>query len=210
MRKLRLLIKTLSQFPKRLISKISVFAFIYESHIHSAVAVLNWSRIYWSKINKYSYISDHCWVIKSEIGSFCSIASYVMIGGGSHPVQSVSTSPVFYSKNNVLKTCFFEAPFDEYEKTIIGNDVWIGAYAFVKAGVSIGNGAIIGAHSVVTKDVEPYSIVVGNPARVIRKRFDDDVIKELEATKWWDYSDVKLKQKAAYFQSVGDFLSLDV
>ncbi|RNI35210.1 antibiotic acetyltransferase [Hanamia caeni] len=209
MRKIKIVIGQLFQLPARLFSKSSLFVFITESHIDPTVAVLTKSRIYWSVVGRYSYVADHCWIIKAEIGNFCSIASNVMIGGGSHPVNFVSTSPVFYSRNNILNKCFAEVQFQEYVKTVIGNDVWIGSNAFVKGGITIGNGAIIGAHSVVTKDVEPYSIVAGNPARVIRKRFDDDVIKELEATKWWEYSDEKLQQRATHFQSIEDFLSLN-
>lgn len=197
------------QLPVRLFSKTSLFVFITQSQIHPTAAILRRTRIYWSIIGRYSYVADHCWIIKAEIGNFCSIANNVMIGGGRHPVDFVSTSPVFYSRHNVLNKCFAEVQFPEYIKTVIGNDVWIGSNAFVKGGVIIGNGAIIGAHSVVTKDVEPYSIVAGNPATVIRKRFDNDVIKILEATKWWEYTDEKLQQKATHFQNVEDFLSLN-
>jgi acetyltransferase-like isoleucine patch superfamily enzyme len=207
MRKIKILIAQFFQLPSRLFSKTSIFVFIQESKIDRTAAVLTRTRIYWSFVGRYSYVADHCWIIKAEIGNFCSIASNVMIGGGRHPINFVSTSPVFYSCNNILKKCFAEVPFSEYVKTVIGNDVWIGSNAFVKGGITIGNGAIIGAHSVVTKDVEPYTIVAGNPARVIRKRFGDDVIKELEGTKWWEYSDEKLKQEGAHFQSVEDFLS---
>lgn len=209
MRKIKIIIGQLFQLPARLFSKTSLSVFITDSQIHPTVAVLTRTRIYWSIVGRYSYVADRCWIIKAEIGNFCSIASNVMIGGGSHPVNFVSTSPVFYSKQNVLNKCFAEVQFPEYVKTVIGNDVWIGSNAFVKGGITIGNGAIIGAHSVVTKDVEPYSIVAGNPARVIRKRFDDHVIRELEATKWWEYSDEKLQQKAAHFQNVKDFISLN-
>jgi acetyltransferase-like isoleucine patch superfamily enzyme len=207
MRKIKIIIGQFFQLPTRLFSKTSLFVFITESQIHPTAAVLTRTRIYWSIVGRYSYVADHCWIIKAEIGNFCSIASNVMIGGGRHPENFVSTSPVFYSRRNVLNKCFAEVQFPEYAKTVIGNDVWIGSNAFVKGGITIGNGAIIGAHSVVTKNVEPYTIVAGNPARVIRKRFDDDVIKKLEATKWWEYSEEKLRQKGAHFQSVADFLS---
>ena len=206
MRKIKILINSLLQLPTRLFSKISIFALIDKSRIDPTVAVLPKSRIYWSTIQKYTYINDHCWIIKSTIGSFCSIASNVMIGGGKHPLNFVSTSPVFYSKRNSLKICFVEVNFEEYEKTIIGNDVWIGANVFIKGGVNVGHGAVIGAHAVVTKDIEPYAIVVGNPAKMVKKRFDDATIQKLLKSKWWDYSDELLKERAYKFDNVNDFL----
>lgn len=207
MRRFILLIKVILNIPQGIFSKISILAFVHLSEIHPTVAIQRTSRVYWSKIDKYSYISNSCWIIKCEIGAFCSIASNVTIGGGEHPINFVSTSPVFYSRENILKTCFNEVPFEEYNKTVIGNDVWIGFNAFIKGGITIGNGAVIGAHAVVTKDVPAYSIVVGNPAKIIRKRFDDSTIQRLEDIKWWDFTDEVLKKKASYFQKVGDFLS---
>lgn len=198
----------LVNLPKRLFSKISLFAYINKSEIDSTVAILRSSRIYWSSIKKYTYISDHCWIIKTEIGGFCSIASNVMIGGGKHPLSFVSTSPVFYSKKNILKTCFAVVDFEEYRRTVIGNDVWIGSNAFVKGGITIGNGAVIGAYSVVTKDVEPYCVVAGNPARVIKKRFDESTIEKLQKIQWWNLTDKTLSEKAKYFHEVEDFLQL--
>ena len=206
MKKILKFITAISQLPRRFFSKISIFAYILESKVHTNVAILSWSRIYWSSINKYTYISDNCWIIKANIGSFCSIASNVMIGGGRHPLNYVSTSPVFYSKKNILKTCFAEAEFKEFQTTIIGNDVWIGSHAFVKAGITIGNGSVIGAYSVVTKNVEPYSIVVGNPAKMIKKRFDDITIEKLTKIQWWNFTDEVLKKKGQYFHNPQDLL----
>ena len=208
MKKLIQILNHLLNLPTRVFSKISLFAYINKSDIHNTVAILTGTRVYWSSIKKYTYISDHCWIIKAEIGGFCSIASNVMIGGGKHPIHFVSTSPVFYSKKNILKTCFKEVDFEEYSKTVIGSDVWIGSNAFVKGGITIGNGAVIGAYSVVTKDVEPYSIVAGNPAKLIKKRFDDSTIERLQNIRWWDQSDKELREKARYFEKIDDFLQL--
>jgi len=207
MRNILLIIKVLLNIPKRLFSKVSVFAVIDKSKIDHTVAILPGSRIYWSTIEKNTYVSDHCWIINTSIGSFCSIAGNVMIGGGKHPLNFVSTSPVFYSKRNILKTCFAEVNFEEYKRTLIGNDVWIGSNAFIKGGVSIGHGAVIGAYSVVTKDIEPYSIVAGNPAKLIRKRFDDITIEKLIKSQWWNYSNEILKKKAAHFHKVDEFFT---
>lgn len=206
MRKIILVLQIAINVPFRLFSKISILAFICKSTIHQTVAVLSNTRIYWSTIGRYTYLSKNCWIINADIGSFCSIASNVMIGGGKHPLNHVSTSPVFYSKKNVLKTCFAEVNFGEYDQTSIGNDVWIGTNAFIKGGVTIGHGAVIGAYSVVTKNVEPYSIVGGNPAKLIRKRFDDSTIEKLLKSQWWNYSNEILREKAAHFGNVVEFL----
>lgn len=208
MRKILFLLQGAIKAPLRLFSKISILAFIYKSQIHKTVAVLSNTRIYWSTIGRYTYLSKNCWIINADIGSFCSIASNVMIGGGKHPLNHVSTSPVFYSKRNILKTCFAEADFEEYSKTSIGNDVWIGTNAFIKGGVNIGDGAVIGAYSVVTKNVEPYSIVGGNPGKLIRKRFDDMTIERLQKSQWWNYSINTLMENAVHFKNVEEFLNL--
>ncbi len=186
--------------PRRLFSKVSVFAVIYKSKLDHTVAILSGTRIYWSTIGKYTYVSDQCWIINSAVGSFCSIAGKVIIGGGGHPLNFVSTSPVFYSRRNILKTCFSEVNFEEYRRTLIGNDVWIGSNAFIKGGVSIGHGAVIGAYSVVTKDIKPYSIVAGNPAKLIRMRFDDTTIEKLIKSEWWNYNNDILKRKSGSLQ----------
>lgn len=157
-----------------------------------------------SSIGKYSYVFDSA-VICADIGAFCSIAGHCVIGGGKHPVSWVSTSPVFYSGKNCLKTVFSENEFTEYEKTGIGNDVWIGSNCLIKGGVKIGDGAIIGMGSVVTHDVPPYEIWAGNPAKLIRKRFDDETIAKLLELKWWNWDDKQLKENGKFFNSIDKF-----
>ena len=157
------------------------------------------------KMGRYSYIGASCSFNNVDIGSFCSIASYCAVGGGVHPMDFVSTSPVFLSGDNIFGVNFAEFNFEEAPKTIIGNDVWIGEAAFVKAGVTIGDGAVIGAHAVVTKDVPPYAIVAGVPACVLRYRFDRDTIDRLLRMEWWNWSEADLRSKASLF-SDPDFL----
>ena len=124
---------------------------------------------------------------KLIIGKFCQIASGVefVMNGANHQMNAVSTFPFYTLEGwdmNVPKMADMPLKGD----TVIGNDVWIGQNATILPGVHIGDGAIIGANSVVGSDVEPYAIVVGNPASVLRKRFDDDLIELLEKFKWWD------------------------
>lgn len=132
----------------------------------------------------------------SVIGAFCSIGQRVIIGHGEHPFHFLSTSPYFYFDELSLKRP--EMPtYDGYwylDPVMIGNDVWIGDGAFIKNGVRVGDGAIIGAQAVVTKDVPPYAIVAGTPAAVIRYRFDEPVIDELLALRWWELPDPVIKQ----------------
>ena len=133
------------------------------------------------KIGRYSYMSVYNTISDTSIGSFCSIGSYCTIGGGVHPLNHVSSSPLFYDKHNIFNTEEFssEATILKQPQTIIGNDVWVGDMAFIKAGVTVGDGAVIGAHSVVTKDVPPYAIVGGVPAKVIKYRFSSEVVEQL-------------------------------
>ena len=163
------------------------------SVIDKTASVGNGAQIVNCRIGRYSYIYGSS-AVETEIGSFCSIAAGTSIGGGSHPTDWVSSSPVFYKGRNVLKTNFSQNYYEEYKRTIIGNDVWIGSNCRIKGGVTIGHGAVVGMGSVVTKDIPPYEIWAGNPAKLIRKRFDDETIEKLLATKWWELPDEKLKE----------------
>ena len=124
---------------------------------------------------------------KLIIGKFCQIAAGVefMMNDANHQVSAVSTFPFYTLEGWDMKSPKAEdMPYKG--DTVIGNDVWIGQNAVILPGVHIGDGAIIGANSVVGSEVEPYTIVVGNPAKSIRKRFDDELIDLLEKFKWWD------------------------
>ena len=151
-------------------------------------------------VGRYTYMYD-CSAISAEIGSFCSIARGCIIGGAAHPTEWVSSSPVFYDEKNFLKTNFSINEFVKYKKTVIGNDVWIGNNCIIKGGIAIGDGAIIGMGSVVTHDVPPYEIWAGNPAHLIRKRFDDETIQQLSEIKWWDLSEEELQEIGYMFKN---------
>lgn len=147
-------------------------------------------------IGRYSYIGENSVAVNAEIGSFCSIASYCCIGGGAHPTNMISSSPVFYNGRNCFGKNFSNIPFEAENRVTIGNDVWIGEKVFIKDGITIGNGAIIGALSIVTHDVPPYAIVGGAPAKVIRFRFDAETIKTIEDIKWWEMKEETLEKYA--------------
>lgn len=179
---------------------------IWSSHIEKTAFINSGSNIVNCNIGSYTYLGYDCWAIETTIGSYCSISNNVRIGGPAHPMQFVSTSPVFHKGHNVLKKNFAQHDFNPYVRTIIGNDVWIGECAMIKAGVKIGNGAIVGMGSVVTKDIGDYEIWAGNPARCIRKRFTDEIISSLNTIQWWDKSDAWLEELAPYFNLPEDFI----
>ncbi len=158
------------------------------------------------KMGRYSYMGKNNSVCNAEIGAFCSIASYCAIGGGEHAIHFVSTSPVFNKGRNILKKNFALLEPQQSGKTTIGNDVWVGEQAFIKAGITIGDGAVIGAHAVVTHDIPPYAIVAGAPAKIIRFRFSQEEIEKLLKLQWWNWSEEKLKDKGSKFSDVGTFL----
>ena len=138
---------------------------------------------------------------KLIIGKFCSIAcgTKFLFNCANHTLKSLSTYtfPLFYEEWGLEKSNITTA-WDNKGDIVIGNDVWIGYEAVIMAGVHIGDGAIIAAHAVVTKDVPPYTIVGGVPAKEIRKRFDADTIEQLQMLKWWDWPINKIRQSLPY------------
>ena len=163
-----------------------------------------------------SYIGNNC-EIDGIIGKFCSISSNVHTVIGAHPTKEfVSTHPAFFSLKEqagftyAKEQQFEESIFADNEKhhVIIGNDVWIGFGATLLSGIIVGNGAIIAAGAVVTHSVEPYSIVGGVPAKLIRRRFDVDDIVFLEKAKWWDRDVNWLKDNASAFSDIQELKKL--
>jgi acetyltransferase-like isoleucine patch superfamily enzyme len=119
----------------------------------------------------------------------------------------VSTSPVFLSHRDSVKAKFAKFDYFNMPRTRIGNDVWLGHSVCVRSGVEIGHGAVVAMGSVVTKDVPPYAVVGGNPARVLRMRFSDDVIAGLLATQWWNLPDKELIRWGVWFDDPEKFLN---
>lgn len=166
------------------------------------------SNVFNSDIGDYSYCGYFCNLNHVKIDKFCSIANGVVIGGASHPIHFVSTSPAFL-KNNGAKCAgrFGSLEFKNFKNTVIGSDVWIGENAIIKSGVEIGHGAVIGMGAVVTRNVAPYSIVVGNPARHIRYRFDKSTREKLLQLEWWNLPSEKLSSVAQYMNDPVTFIS---
>ena len=171
-----------------------------DCRLDSTSRVCSKSELNMVEMGKYSYIGNDCFMVNVKIGSFCSIADRVCIGGASHPLERVSSSPVFHEGSNVMGKNFQKFSYQHTPKTIIENDVWIGIGSIIKAGVTIHNGAVVGAGSVVTHDVPAYEIWAGNPARLIRRRFDQNVAREMENLSWWNWSEEQISKYSEFFE----------
>ena len=173
---------------------------IYNDFVHDPREFLKNNVLYHYPINKDRLI----------IGKFCSIAcgAKFLFNSANHKMASLSTYtfPLFFEEWGLEKENVAQA-LDQKGDIIIGNDVWIGYEAVILPGVTIGDGAVIGCRAVVTKDVPPYTIVGGVPAKPIRKRFDEETIKELQKIKWWDWPEEKIAGKIPAIQA-GDLKEL--
>lgn len=152
---------------------------------------------------------------KVKIGSFVSIAPGVSIAYGNHNLTYATTHPILYTDFYIRKITGVdgkvrnEGLIDKDTETLIGNDVWIGANAIIKRGVSIGNGAVIGAGSIVTKDVPNYAVVAGNPAKIVKYRFSEDIIERLNKLpkQFWELEVEKLKQNIENLYDIEDYIN---
>ena len=161
-----------------------------------------------SLVGAYSHVGAYNDIFASEIGKFGSLATSVRI----NPVQHPSYSRVVQSHITYRCEAYGFGPNDddffawrESRRAVIGHDVWIGYNATIQGGLTIGNGAVIGSMAVVTKDVEPYTIVVGNPARAIKSRFAPQIIEAIERSAWWDWSHEQLRDRLKEFNDVEAF-----
>jgi len=130
------------------------------------------------------------------IGAFCSVAGFVAMTSGNHPLATPAT---YATRNGPFAGVFADVP-SEGGAITVGPDVWVASHAVVMAGVSVGAGAVIAAGAVVTRDVPPYAIVAGVPARVVRYRFEPHVVEWLLRLRWWDWADERIRANAGFFR----------
>lgn len=153
----------------------------------------------------YSYIVTDGQIDMSQIGKFCSIASHTRINPGNHPHERASQSHFLYRASRYFDGEPDEAGFFDWRRShavTIGHDVWIGHGAVILAGRSVGTGAVVAAGAIVTKDVAPYTIVGGNPARPIKRRFSTAIADRLQALAWWDWHHDRLRRALPDFRAL--------
>ncbi len=178
------------------------------SHLGRWTELMPGTKLVDSSLGDYSYIAGDSDIISTDIGRFTSIAAATRINPGDHPMARVTQHHCTYRRAQygfgVDDASFFE--WRAGQRVRIGHDVWIGHGAIVMAGVEIGTGSVVGAGAVVTKDVEPYTIVVGTPARPLRRRFDEATCAALLHIAWWGWDHATIRARLPDMEDVADFI----
>ncbi|SHJ61279.1 CatB-related O-acetyltransferase [Pseudozobellia thermophila] len=191
------------RFPKAIIDKGATFT--SDVTIGEGSHVLSGCTVNHSCIGFYTYIGRNSLLQNVTVGNYCSIAHEVNMGLGRHPIDLMTTSPLFYRKQNTFRRTLVDKDldFEEYAPINLGHDVWVGARALIMDGVTVGTGAIVAAGAVVTKDVPPYAIVGGVPAKIIKYRFPEVERERLLKSEWWNLAPeaaLKMMKKDIYFK----------
>lgn len=178
-----------------------------EVTIGACCEILDNTHVEYTSLGDYSYLGPNCTVADARVGKFCAIAASVRIGAPNHPMDRPSLHrftycPEYYSADATRDAGFFANRRDDV--VTIGNDVWIGHGAIVLPGVSVGDGAVLAAGAVVSRDVAPYSIVGGVPAKLIRPRFPAEIATRLARIAWWDWPFETIIER------LGDFQNADI
>jgi phosphonate metabolism protein (transferase hexapeptide repeat family) len=175
-----------------------------EAQIGRRCEVLRNSIVEYASLGDYSYLGENCDIAGAVIGKFTAIANSVRIGAPNHPMDRPTQHrftyvPEYYEASATRDHDFFAAR--RADKVMVGNDCWIGHAAILLPGVTVGDGAVIAAGAVVSRDVPPYTVVGGVPARAIRKRFPDSVAAKLQRIAWWNWPDQVIFERLADFRS---------
>lgn len=163
------------------------------------------TRVANSHFGDYSYCDRMCDIANAEIGKFANIASSVRIGATDHPMEKASLHHFLYRSASYWEDAEDDADWFQHRKSrraVIGHDTWIGHGALIKPEVTIGHGAVVASGTVVTKDVAPYTIVGGNTARLIRRRYPEQVADRMMALGWWDWDHAVLRERLADFRTL--------
>ncbi|MDD9266746.1 DapH/DapD/GlmU-related protein [Paenibacillus sp. GCM10023248] len=201
--------QTTSSLPLSTEPAIAASSHILNSHAGAWTSIGPHNKIIESRIGDYTYTMDDVTINYAEIGKFTSIASHVCINPVDHPMDRVTQHHMTYRR---AAFGFAERDDDSFfewrrgNRVTIGHDVWIGHGAIVMKGVHIGTGAVIGSGAIVTKDVEPYSVVVGVPSRPLKKRFSQEIIDRLLAIAWWDWPRDLLETRFHELNDVAAFI----
>ncbi|GAC1040641.1 DapH/DapD/GlmU-related protein [Rhizobium sp. No.120] len=190
--------------PKIAETVIHPTADIRDSSIGRCCEILEDTSLHTAELGDFSYLGPRCIVGDATIGKFCAIAAEVRIGAPNHPMDRPSMHrftycPEYYAVDAVRDHAFFDRR--KQDRAIIGNDVWIGHGVIVLPGVKVGDGAVLAAGAVVTKDVQPYTVVGGIPAKFIRERFTRRIAERLAAIAWWHWPFETIMERLTDFQS---------
>lgn len=196
------MLKYIIGFLKNLFNPaVSILAIIDQHSVVSPKAKIHiGAKVFNSTIDSYTYLTKGSSAVYAEIGKFCSVGHESKIGLAHHTLDKLSSSPIFTEKLNATGYQWVDEQIEfPYKKVIIGNDVWIGSRVMIMGGIKVGDGAVIAAGSIVTKDVPPYSIVAGVPARIIKMRFEENLIAKLLELQWWDLSEETIRKNIHIF-----------
>lgn len=183
------------------------FSKVNDSFLRESVRVDRNNHFDNIQMGKHSYTGRNSILLHAKIGAFCSISWNVSIGGANHDYTRLAQHSFLYNPADSLSPKNHTISYDRFsEPLIIGNDVWLGTGAVVLRGVTIGDGAVVGANAVVTRDVPPYAIVAGTPAKILKYRFTPDIIERLISLKWWKWPDKKIQ---AHFKILSNHPSID-
>jgi phosphonate metabolism protein (transferase hexapeptide repeat family) len=190
--------------PKLATTVIHPTVSLREVRIGQSCEILEQCRLEYASLGDYSYLGSDCMVADAEIGKFCAIAASVRIGAPNHPMERPSLHrftycPEYYDAGATRDHGFFRDR--RAARVVIGHDVWIGHGVIVLPGVTVGTGAVLAAGAVVSRDVAPYTIVGGVPARTIRPRFPAEIAARLARIAWWDWTLPTLMERLGDFQS---------